>query len=296
MVYAQAGDNNSGEWEGNRSPTPSEMFHELPFVTKVWFGATVIVTLSANFGIIDVYQTFFLWDKITGNLEVWRFLACFCYAGRFSMGLLFLLYTHVSFSQRYEGGIPFNTGAGGGTADYAFCWLLGAVGCLLTYSVLGLPPMFHTNMVYYVLYVWSKKHPTNKASIWGFPVQGIYLPFVYLALTVVMGQDYRSMLHGLTLGHLYYFFADALPLTSGKNLLQTPQFLVQYFGYNTYTATPTPAFGGRNQWGGAHDTTAGATARSSGSGGGTTAASPRGGNSGGSGYNWGSGGTRLGTN
>jgi hypothetical protein len=57
----------------------------------------------------------------------------------------------VQFSKQYEMGSPFNTGAGGGTADYAFCVLLGMAMMLLSYpfvvSFFSLPPVFCKNLI-----------------------------------------------------------------------------------------------------------------------------------------------------
>jgi Derlin-2/3 len=140
-------------------------------------------------------------------------------------------------------------------------------------------------MIYYVLYVWSKRNPTAQANIWGFPMQAIYLPFAYLLLTVFMGNPYMDMLHGLALGHIYYFLVDVIPVVYGKDFVQTPRFLIDYFGVGEYQpdvappARPAAGFGGRPPAAG------GAAA---GGGGGATG---RGG-----GHNWGGGGQRLGTN
>ncbi len=150
----------------------------------------------------------------------------------------------VQFSKQYESGGPFNTGAGGGTADYAFCWMLGALGMLVTWPFLvgffPLPPLFCRNMIYYVLYIWSKRNPTAQANIWGFPMAAIYLPFAYLALTVFMGNPYMDMIHGIVVGHLYYFLVDVVPLVYGKDILRTPQFLIDFFGIGEYRPRQAP--------------------------------------------------------
>jgi Derlin-2/3 len=76
----------------------------------------------------------------------------------------------------------------------------------------------------------------------GIPVKAIYLPFAYLALTVFMGNAYADMCHGLAIGHLYYFLVDVVPQVQGKDLLVTPQFLIDYFGIGEYRADePTMA-------------------------------------------------------
>jgi Derlin-2/3 len=92
-------------------------------------------------------------------------------------------------SIQYEKG-PYNTGAGGGTADYAFALMFGMGVILLSYPFLAktfsLLPLFCRNLVFYVMYLWSRRNPTAQANIWGIPIPGIWLPFAYLALSVVM--------------------------------------------------------------------------------------------------------------
>lgn len=251
----------------------------------------MVVTLSVNFGVISPYQIMWSWPDVRQSLEVWRFLTPFCFAGPFEFNTLIACYMLVQFSKQYESGGPFNTGAGGGTADYAFMLLLGAATMLLTYPLvvgfINIPPVFAKNMIYYVLYVWSKRNPTAQANIWGVPMAAIYLPFAYLALTVFMGGSYMDMLHGLAVGHLYYFMVDVIPAVYGKDVLQTPRFLIDYFGVGQYVppANDPPARGG----GGAGGGFAGA-GRPLGAGGGGAAAG------GGGGHQWGTGGNRLGTN
>jgi Derlin-2/3 len=199
----------------------------------------------------------------------------------------------VQFSKQYEAGGPFNTGAGGGTADYAFCMLFGMLSMLMTFPILpfNLPPIFCRNMIYYVLYVWSKRNPTAQANIWGFPVQAIYLPFAYLAMTVFMGSSYLDMIHGIAIGHIYYFLVDVIPAVYGKDVLTTPRFLIDYFGIGEFQpaqqqAAPRPVAGGG---GGRPVGRVGGV----GGGGGEPPAAPQ---RGGGGHNWGGGGNALGTN
>jgi Derlin-2/3 len=168
---------------------------------------------------------------------------------------------------------------GGGTADYAFCMLLGVGMMLASYPLLlgwfSLPPVFCQNLIYYVLYIWSKRNPTAQANIWGFPMQAIYLPFAYLILTVFMGNPYLPMLHGMAIGHIYYFLVDVIPTVYGKDFVQTPRFLIDFFGVGQYQPEVAPVRGGM-----------GATNQNE--------ANARGG--GGGGHTWGGGGQRLGTN
>jgi Derlin-2/3 len=195
----------------------------------------MVVTLSANFGIVSPYSVVFYWQAIKEKFELWRVLTCFCYAGPFEMSTMFCCYMLVTFSRQYEAG-PFNTGAGSGTADYAFCLLFGMMVTLVTYPFLPfqISPVFCRNLVYFVLYTWSKRNPTAQANIWGVPMAASVLPFAYLALSVFMGSSYMDMLHGYGIAHIYYFLADVVPLVYGKDVLVTPKFLIDYFGVGEY--------------------------------------------------------------
>jgi Derlin-2/3 len=178
-----------------------------------------------------------------------------------------MLYT---MSVRYESGSPFNTGGGGGTADYVFMLLFGMTFCLCTFPFLRatfrMGPFFLTQMVYYVMYVWSKRNPTAQSSIWGVPVPAIWLPFAYLALLVLTGSPYFDALHGMGMGHIYYFLVDVVPQVYGRDILVTPNFLIDQIGVGQYqrerplqdrsdarpgTVGPAPPDNGGHQWGGA---------------------------------------------
>ena len=235
----------------------------------------MVVTLSANFSIINPYYVIFAWDAIKDKFELWRLVTCFCYAGPFDMSTLFCCYMLVQFSRQYEAS-PFNTGAGSGTADYSFMLLFSMIIIMVSYPFLpfNIMPIFCRNLVYCVLYTWSKRNPTSQANIWGFPLAANLLPFAYLALTVFMGQSYMDMLHGYAIGHIYYFLADVVPIVYGKDVLATPQFLINYFGVGEYrhdvqaprprqaggarggfgasnnNARPVQGAGGGYQWGG----------------------------------------------
>lgn len=267
---------------------PEAWFRSLPIITRYYFGSAVLVTLGANFGLIKPNQLLFFWPLIKRNFELWRFLTCFCFIGPFSFNTMIATYTLVQFSKIYESGGPFNTGAGGGTADYAFCLMFGMIAIICTYplvdAVVGLPPNFAMNLIYYVMYVWSKRNPTVSMSIWGIPIQGVYLPFAYLALHVFMGHYYMDLIHGVMIGHVYYFLVDVLPQVHGKDVLHTPQFLIDQFGIGEYqpdaaAVRPPPGREPAAPQGGA-----GFTAR----------APPQQRQAGGGGYNWGGGGRPLG--
>jgi hypothetical protein len=138
---------------------------------------------------------------------------------------------------------------------------------ILSYPILvttfPLPPLFCQNLVFFVMYIWSKRNPTAQANIWGIPIQAVWLPFAYLALFVCMGNPYFALLHGLAVGHLYYFLAHVFPLVNGRDILVTPKFLIDQFGVGEYRpqrveerprdpANRRPDQGGHNWGAGGH--------------------------------------------
>lgn len=150
---------------------PQDWFQSLPYVTRMWFGASLIITVATNFGIFSPMQMIFIWPAIYNKFELWRLATSFLFVGSFDFGTLIAFYLLVQFSKQYEAGGPYNTGAGGGTADYAFAMMFAVVMILISYPVISmfarLPPMFARNLIYFVLYIWSRRNPDANANVWG---------------------------------------------------------------------------------------------------------------------------------
>jgi len=56
-------------------------------------------------------------------------------------------------------------------------------------------------------------------------MKAMYLPWVLLAWTLLLGGVPVSEFIGICVGHLYYFLEHLYPVTSGVNILKTPQIL-----------------------------------------------------------------------
>ena len=56
-------------------------------------------------------------------------------------------------------------------------------------------------------------------------MKGIHLPWVFIALGVLMGNSPVMDLIGLAVGHLFFFLVYVIPKTKGTTLLRTPLFL-----------------------------------------------------------------------
>ena len=232
---------------GDTGNGPQAWFQSLPIVTRYWFGAALLTTCGANFGFFSPIKLLYIWENIWDNFEIWRFVTPFLFVGKFDFNTLMALYMLCSFSQRYEGE-PYNTGAGGGTADYIFALMFGMAAIFVTFPLMGMlmpvMPLFARTLTFFVIYVWSKRHPTAPASIWGVEMKAIHLPFAYVVLSVLMGNPYSDLLHGIAIGHLYYFLVDVVPIVYQKDVLHTPQFLIDRLGVGAYVA-PVEAPGAR---------------------------------------------------
>jgi len=219
-----------------------QWYESLPYMTKNWITVAVGTTILGNFNIIPIAKLYFDYNKISENFEIWRLVTPFMYLGPFKFETVIAMFLLYQYSKQYEAGIVFNTGGGGGTADYAYMLLLGMSVILVTGGLFGLGVFFGKSLIYYVLYVWSKRNPTAQASIWGIPLQGMMLPFALLGLNTLLGNYVIDMIHGFVVGHLYYFMVDVVPKVYGKSYIQTPLFLIQKFGIGEYVP-PAPRNG-----------------------------------------------------
>lgn len=262
---------------------PQEWYSSLPFVTKQWCTLALGMTVLTNFGIIPIQKLFWSYEQVSQSFEIWRLGTSFLYLGPFKFETVIALMLLYQYSKQYESGVAFNTGGGGGTADYVYMLLLGALVILVSSTLFGLGVFFGRHMIYYVMYIWSKRNPTAQAAIWGIPMQGVYLPFALLALNTLMGNPVMDMVMGYAAGHLYYFMVDVVPKIYGKEYIATPLFIIQKFGIGEYIQ-PAPRNGmdavGSNSFrpGGVNPPRDPAATSSS------------------SGHNWGSSGQRLGAN
>ena len=63
-----------------------------------------------------------------------------------------------------------------------------------------------------------------------------------------MGGMYADILHAIAVGHVFYFLVDVVPLVYGKDLLHTPQFLIDQLGVGAYVAPAATGGTGNNTW------------------------------------------------
>lgn len=83
--------------------------------------------------------------------------------------------------------------------------------------------------IFGLMYLWL---PLTEFVTLSFVTQ--YLPFAQLVLRMFMGSSIFDILHGMAVAHLYYFLADVVPQVQGREVLHTPQFLIDRLGVGEY--------------------------------------------------------------
>jgi hypothetical protein len=226
MPVAQVGDND----------TIQSWFNDIPVVTKLLFVTTLISGAGTSFGWISAESQVLLWDRIFQKFQIWRLFTACIFSGGFSFP--FAMHTYILYlnSRNYEAN-PYNTGAGGTSADYLWM-LLFSVTVLLGISYLFEMYVVSEALLFVIIYVWSRKEPNAQLSMFGVKFKSVYLPWVYVAIRVIMGQSITQPILGIVVGHLYYFLVDVLPVSHNTRLITTPRFCASAVSRLTGFTTP----------------------------------------------------------
>jgi Derlin-2/3 len=202
----------------------SSWFQSVPMMTKFFMLGTFACGAMVSFGAVNAGTLYFSWPHIRYHFEIWRLFTPFLFAGAFSFPFVMHLWMLYQNCSRYEAN-PYNTGGGGSSADMLWMILLS----MMVFIVVGYIFDFHDfsdSILYTMMYVWSRREPNAVLSMWGFKVQSMYLPWVYLLLRMLMGGSILMPLVGVAVGHVYFFAVEVMPLTHGISWVRTPDFCI----------------------------------------------------------------------
>jgi Derlin-2/3 len=216
--------------------TFQDWFNSVQLITKIFLVSTLLSGTLLTFGWVSDYDMILDWAKIRYKFQIWRLFTACVYAGKFSFN--FAMHTYILYQncQRYEAN-PFNTGAGGNTADFLWMVLL-SMATLLVIAFYFDMMVISEPMMYVILYVWSRREPDTISNIFGFKFKSLYLPWAYIAMRLVMGGSITEPLVGIAVGHLFYFFAEVFPVSHGRRLIVTPRFCTEVATYLTGFTLP----------------------------------------------------------
>eukprot|EP00977_Amphora_coffeiformis_P030328 scaffold46304_cov183-Amphora_coffeaeformis.AAC.1 len=226
-------------------------WESLPRVTQVWLGASLAVHAAVTLDVLAPEQLLFDGPSIYYDWELWRLLTSFLYTGGMlnEFPVLIALYMITLHSSAYEKN-PHPVGgnrrrrSASPRADYAFC--LGFCMTLTTVSYLVvdyfepkyssatydplLYPLFARTLIDSVMYLWSRRNPDARINLNMIPLQGQYLPFAHLGLSLMLGNHVGDLVHGMLVGHTYYYLVHVVPAMTGRHVLTTPRILVDWLG------------------------------------------------------------------
>lgn len=209
MATRTAGDGNG----------PLDFYWTIPPVTRTHATAVILSTIVERFGILAYPQFSLLWRSVF-KFELWRLITTFTFLGPFSFNWLFEFIWLIQYGKALESVThQFDP------ADHVFMYLFGMLTMLATSLAFNLY-LFASPLVFMLLYVWSREFPTSQVSIFGLvTVQSFYLPFVFLAMSVLKGNSWIGDVVGLATGHLWFFLRSIYPRQGGHQVLLTPLWL-----------------------------------------------------------------------
>lgn len=112
------------------------------------------------------------------------------------------------------------------TADFFYMFLVGGTLMSMLAYFVNLIFLGHAFTIMLV-YIWSRRNPGIRMNFFGIiTFQAPYLPWVLLALSILLGSSTVVDIIGIIVGHFYYFFEDVFPNEPhGFRILETPRII-----------------------------------------------------------------------
>ena len=211
----------------NQGDSIQQWYADIPIVTKILFTGTFLMGCLVTFGMVTPDSVFLIWPFVTKDFEFWRLFTNFFFTDKFSFNFVMHLYILYENSLRYERN-PYDTGAGGTSADYLFMILI-AMPMIWMFDYFNNGFCYSDSLLYIIMYVWSRREPESQLNIFGFKFQSVYLPWVYIAIRLLMGGSIMMPIIGIIIGHSYFFLIEVLPgqQPSLGSIIRTPQWCVR---------------------------------------------------------------------
>jgi len=199
------------------------LFNESPKITKILvlssFGISILVW-SGLINTFDIYLNFYL---IFHKYEIWRILTTFLYFGEFNLNLILHMFIFFRDSKILERKI-----FQGNSADYLY-FILFCMIFLLILSPITKTLFLSTSLNFAMMYYWGRKSKMTNVEFMGvFTFRAPYLSLFYLMISFLLGYEYKELIIGIIVGHVYFFLKEILPRIKGVKgikLLETPKIV-----------------------------------------------------------------------
>lgn len=189
-------------------------------VTKFTLVTSVGVTAAISFGLVNPSYIVADFNATIFKLQLWRIITASYCLGKFSFPWLMALAMLVTYVKYHE-----ETEFKGRRAD--FVWMLSLIILFLTVcSWLLALPIVSFGFTMALCWIFCKRNPAAKMSLYFFEFNANVFPWALMAFHVVLGQSIVDDIVGIIAGHGFLFLKDMLPKTHGRDVIPTPQFLV----------------------------------------------------------------------
>lgn len=202
--------------------SPDEWYRSLPLVTKAYFTAACATTLLLSTGIISALPLYLDHHLVMKRFQLWRLFSNYLFFGQFSMSFVFQIVLLVRYFRELES----NYYAGlRGTGDLLFLILFGTVSLNLVSLFVYPIPFLGPSLVFMIIYIWSRKDPYRSVVMYGFSFRAWHTPFIFVCISVLLGNSPVMDLMGIGVGHAYYFLHDVVPRVYNTQILQPAEDL-----------------------------------------------------------------------
>lgn len=197
-------------------------FQQSPKLTKILTLSSIAISLLTWFEVVTPLGLYLNYNLIFKKFQIWRIFSNFFYFGDFSLSFIFHMLIFFRNSKLLEKKV-----FRGNAPDYLY-FILFCMLFLLLFSSFTNVFFLSQSLSFAMTYYWGRKSKTTNVEFMGlFTFRAPYLPYFYLAISLLLGDDFKNDAYGLIVGHLYFYFKEIIPRISdikGLQLLQTPNF------------------------------------------------------------------------
>ena len=199
------------------------IFNESPKITRLLILSSFAISILVWSGLINTLDIYLNFGLIIHKFEIWRLLTTFLYFGEFNLNLILHMYIFFRDSKILEKKI-FH----GSSADYLY-FILFCLIFLLILSPFTKSLFLSSSLNFAMMYYWGRKSKTTNVEFMGvFTFRAPYLSIFYIIISFLLGYEYKQLIYGIIVGHVYFFGKYILPRIKGikgVKLLETPRFI-----------------------------------------------------------------------
>ena len=199
------------------------LFNQAPKITKILILSSFSISILVWTGLITTLDIYLNYTLIIKRFQIWRILTPFLYFGELNLSLVFNMVVFFRDSKDLEKKI-FH----GSCADYLY-FLFVCMIFLLFLSIFTKAIFLSSSLNFAMMYYWGRKSKTTNVEFMGvFSFPAPYLSIFYLLIMFLLGNDYKNLIYGIIVGHVYFFGKEIMPRIKGikgVKLLETPNFM-----------------------------------------------------------------------